>query len=207
MTLSNKDIFTNIYINRLWGKDCESVSGPGSTVEESKSIINALPGLFKKYNIKTVFDASCGDFNWMQHVDLSEIEYIGGDIVEEIIKDNEKYKKDNIDFIVMDILKDPFPKYDLIILKDVLFHFSNSNIHKTINSIKKSKSRFLLTTTFAFEQHESGTNIDIEDGDWKYLNLEIEPFNFPPPLERIWTTPWISGQQDKTLSLWKIDEI
>ena len=55
--------------------------------------------------ITSVLDIPCGDFNWMQKVDLSNIEYIGADIVEELIKKNiEIYEgKNNLRFKVLNL--------------------------------------------------------------------------------------------------------
>ena len=40
-----------------------------------------------------MLDIPCGDFYWMKEVDLKDIEYIGADIVDELIKkNNDKFK-------------------------------------------------------------------------------------------------------------------
>src|SRR5687768_5656945 len=80
-------IFTSIYNNHRWG-DNESLSGTGSKIEQTKAIAVFVPQLFRKYAIRNVLDIPCGDFNWMQHVDLSTINYLGADIVRELISKN-----------------------------------------------------------------------------------------------------------------------
>jgi len=62
-------IFTEIYQQRRWG-DEESVSGPGSSVEESASVRAALPLLIKELGASSLLDVPCGDFFWMRMVDL-----------------------------------------------------------------------------------------------------------------------------------------
>ena len=43
----------------------------------------------KKFKIKRLFDAPCGDFNWMPQVLKGvEVDYIGSDIVEDLIVKN-----------------------------------------------------------------------------------------------------------------------
>jgi hypothetical protein len=68
--LNTKKIFTSIKQKNLWG-DAESVSGPGSTIDQTKILVAELSNLFIAKNIKSLLDIPCGDFNWMQTVDLS----------------------------------------------------------------------------------------------------------------------------------------
>ena len=208
-----KNIFTDIYKNWSWGSN-ESRSGPGSTLEDTKNIIDQFPKLFNKYEISTVLDASCGDFNWMKCVNLSEVNYTGGDIVDELIANNQNmYSKSNINFIKLDVVEDNIPKSDLVILRDTLFHFTNEDIKKTLNNIKKSGSKYLLTTSYQEKEKKSfaGTSIevnsDIETGSWRFLNLEISPFNLPDPLYRILELPKWEEHHDNSLGLWDISKI
>jgi hypothetical protein len=41
--------------------------------------------LLRQFEIHSLLDLPCGDFNWMQHVDLQGIKYTGGDIVEALV--------------------------------------------------------------------------------------------------------------------------
>ena len=52
-----------------------------------------------------MFDAPCGDFHWMRYVlDESDLDYIGGDIVEKIIENNKAYyEKNHVKFVKFDI--------------------------------------------------------------------------------------------------------
>src|ERR1035437_7717295 len=81
-------VFDEVHLINSWGS-AESISGVGSDIEQTKVVIETLPQIFKKYNIKSFLDAPCGDFNWMKNVDLSDItKYIGGDIVNSIVESN-----------------------------------------------------------------------------------------------------------------------
>jgi hypothetical protein len=104
------DRFTLIYHLNIWGSQ-ESVSGPGSTVAKTESIRGLLPILFKKFQIRSILDVPCGDFNWMQLLDLQGISYIGGEIVEPLVRElNMKFSSDGISFIQMDITKVSLPR-------------------------------------------------------------------------------------------------
>jgi hypothetical protein len=169
-----KEIFTEIYQNNLWTSR-ESKSGAGSELKNTEIVRNELPSLFKKFNIKTMLDIPCGDFNWMNHVDRTGIDYIGGDIVEDLIENNKKNYND-IDFRVLDVTKDELPKVDIIFVRDLLGHFNYKNIAIAISNMKKSGSKYLLTTCFT----KWDFNSNIEDGGWRPINLMIKPFNFKP---------------------------
>jgi len=82
-------VFDNIYKNNLWSSD-ESYSGRGSELKSTKILRTALPRIWKEYKIKTFLDVPCGDFHWMKEVDKSNISYIGGDIVFDLIEINNK---------------------------------------------------------------------------------------------------------------------
>ena len=141
--------------------------------------------------------------SWMKFVinDL-KIDYIGGDIVPELVnKNNQNFEK--LKFIEFDIINSTdYPKVELIHIKDCLFHFSFKDIVRVINSLKKSNIKKMLLTS-----HKSKIlkNLDIQTGDFRYLDLEKKPFNFPKPKKRV--KDFKFGEFPKYVNLWNIDEI
>ncbi|MGE7906600.1 class I SAM-dependent methyltransferase [Peribacillus sp. NPDC094092] len=200
-----KELFTNIYKKNMWGNS-ESVSGPGSSLTQTKTLIQELPSILKQLQIKKMIDAPCGDFNWMKEIYKNTELYIGIDIVDEIIKKNKKeYPLNKVQFFHMDITKDCLPTGDLILCRDCLVHFSFSDIHLALNNFKASQSRYLLTTTFT----TLTSNHEIRTGSWRPLNLEIDPFNFPKPILVI-NENCTEGKMkytDKSLALWDLNTI
>ena len=78
---SVEERFNKIYSTNYWF-DNESRSGAGSTLKSTENIRFHLPKILEKFNIKKLFDAPCGDFNWMSQVLKNiEIDYLGSDIV------------------------------------------------------------------------------------------------------------------------------
>jgi 2-polyprenyl-3-methyl-5-hydroxy-6-metoxy-1,4-benzoquinol methylase len=201
---NDTNVFNSIYNNNIWGSN-ESRSGGGSEVNNTKIIRKMLSVLWKKYGIKTFLDVPCGDYNWMKEVVKDDISYIGGDIVKEIIdQNNKKYKKENISFNVIDITQDNLPAVDMIFCKDCLQHLSYDNIFKALRNFKKSNSKYLLTTTYPLTL----SNWDIFDGDYRPLNLRIKPFNLPVPIEKIHETPTgVAVEKDKYMYLYKLEDI
>jgi 2-polyprenyl-3-methyl-5-hydroxy-6-metoxy-1,4-benzoquinol methylase len=170
-----KQTFTDIFNTRAWHSQ-ESISGIGSELSQTETLIRELPFLFKKYNIKSILDIPCGDFNWMQHVDRTGIHYIGSDIVAPLIELNKSNFPD-VDFRHLDLTKSELPEVDLIIARDVFVHMRYETIVAALTNIIKSGCKYLLTTSFT-GMH---MNRDLSaDGDWRPLNLLVEPFRFKP---------------------------
>lgn len=199
---SVKEIFTETFEKRYW-KSRESVSGVGSELEQTAELRTALPALLQQYQIRSLLDLPCGDFNWMQHVNLSGIQYTGGDIVETIVRQNQaKYASPNRHFVHLDLLNDELPTADCVLIRDCLVHFSLAHIEQALANLKRSKIKYLLTTSFPARTH----NEDIQTGYWRPINLQKAPFNFPEPLfclnERC--TEAKGAFADKSLCLWAL---
>ena len=200
-----KEVFTEIYNTNHW-KSSESISGTGSEISQTKSLIKSLNELIQDKNISSILDIPCGDFGWMKEVDLSNIKYTGADIVEKIIDINKKkYLINNLEFKVIDLINDQLPKNDLMIIRDCFVHLSYSDIDKAIKNIKLSGCKYLLLTTFV----NNNSNYDIITGDWRKLNFQKKPFNFPDPILIIEEncTEGDGIFKDKSMALWEIDKI
>lgn len=198
-----KDIFTDIYLRNGWG-DFESVSGPGSNLSQTQIIREKLPDLIRKFSVKTFLDIPCGDFNWMQEVELDIDLYIGADIVDEIVEiNNLKYRNEHRYFTKLDLTQNPLPAVDLVFCRDCLVHLSLLDILKSLTNLKNSQSKYLLTTTFT----QIENNPDIVTGGWRPLNFQKKPFCFPEPLSMINENCPTEGFSDKSLGLWKIADI
>ncbi|HEV8487432.1 MAG TPA: class I SAM-dependent methyltransferase [Blastocatellia bacterium] len=200
-----KEIFSNIYHHNLWG-DPESASGPGSGVSRTSAFRDELSVLLKTVNARSLLDAACGDFNWMKETDLCLDHYIGVDIVPEIVAANRrKYGSSSVTFIDLDIAGDELPGVDVILCRDCLVHFSFEDTANSIRNFKRSGSTYLLTTTFI----HFPANVDIRTADWRQINLEIAPFNFPKPIALIDEKCTHTGgiYADKRLALWRLGDI
>ena len=187
-------------------RSSESVSGSGSENLQTEFLIKELDVLFNKLSVTSILDIPCGDFNWMQRVNLTNIKYIGADIVEEIVLSNDlKFKKDGIiNFSVLNLISDQLPKSDVVFVRDCFVHLSYSDISNAIINIRLSGSKYLLTTTFT----NHNLNHDIITGEWRPLNLQKKPFNFPMPLVTIneRCTEGNGEYKDKSMSLWNLDD-
>ena len=206
-TMERQELFDLIYKVNAWGSS-ESRSGAGSTLAATEHIRRELPALFSNFGVKSILDIPCGDMNWISKILNPELNYIGADIVGDLIDQN-KRNYPNLDFRLLDIINSDLPEVDLIICRDCFFHFPLELIFEALRNIKRSKSKYLLTTHFVWRTRK---NINIDLGKFFAVNFRLEPFNFPAPLETIiegnseWE-PHLGTQKDRSLSLWRICDI
>jgi SAM-dependent methyltransferase len=205
MKKSMEEIFTDIYHHNQ-ATLAGSPSGPGSDLENTRVLQEQLPRLFNKLGVTSLLDIPCGDFNWMRFVDLQGVDYVGADIVEALVLDNQdRYTREGISFIQLDLLEEELPRVDLVLCRDCLVHFSFMDGLRALRNISQSGSKYAMITHFI----EREVNIDIPTGSWRPLNLEIAPFILPEPLE-ILSEGYAGNEgqyQDKSLAVWKVQAI
>ena len=153
-----------------------------------------------------MLDLPCGDFNWMRHVDLSGIEYTGGDIVKEIAENKRRHTRGPGTPVCppRPRCRRP-PRADLVFCRDCLVHLPYEDIFAAVENVRRSGAAWLATTTFT-RRHQ---NDDLY-GVWRPLNLQDPPFGFPEPdllLEE--GCPPVGGEDfsDKSMGFWKLDRV
>ena len=181
---STEERFTKIYHMDSWGSH-ELRSGRGSELEATANLRRHLPAFFEHFEIGSILDAPCGDFNWMQHVVRgSGLRYVGGDVVRPLIEENaRRHASANVSFVHLDIIRDPLPAADVMICRDCLFHLSNADIKAFLANFARSEIPYLLTTNHLGDDI---ANNDIETGGFRLIDLFAEPFGLPKaPLYRV----------------------
>jgi len=196
--------FTAIYKRGGWGG--ESLSGPGSTMDGTAAIRDALPQLFTEFGIRSMIDAPCGDFHWMRYVALDRVQYTGLDLVPKLIEcTSQLYGNDKRRFAVCDLVVGPVPRADLFFCRDCLVHLALDEAVAAVRNIVAGGSQYVLCTTFP----ETTRNKEIVTGEWRSLNMQLPPFNFPPPLKLI-NENYIAGNgsyADKSIGLWAVADL
>ena len=203
--ISTEQTFTQIYRKNRWG-GVESVSGRGSDPDQTTRIIRDLPTLLHALEIRRLLDIPCGDYRWMSRVSLGEIDYVGADVVEALVAENRRrFAGAHVRFERLNMITDPLPRADLVLCRDCLVHLSYADVFAVFRQMCGSRSRFLLTTTFTARE----TNHDVLSGEWRTLNLEKPPFNFPPPQQVLneGCTEGGGAFADKSLALWLMKDI
>ena len=204
-----KKKFAGVFAENGFGGET-SLSGRGSDLDQTKRVQEALPRLLRKFSITSLTDLPCGDQNWISKVDLGDVDYLGIDIVAELIaKNNEKFSERNRVYRELDITREIPPLSDLILCRDLLVHLNTKDVNKALKNIKLSGSTYLLTTTFTGTRVYKNLRIITRSVAWRPINLEATPFRFPEPLEIIneGCVEDSGSFADKSLALWKISDL
>lgn len=199
---SPQRVFTDIYNSNSWG-DSESVSGHGSNLRETEVVREALPRILEQHGCKSILDIPCGDFFWMSRLDLPAT-YIGADIVEALVTINQqRFGSSSRHFLHLDLTRDKLPTVDVVLCRDCLVHLSLASAIDALTNIKRSGSKFLLTTTFL----SVASNSDIPTGAWRPINLQASPFNLPAPIFLVNERCPAASFTDKHLGMWDIAQL
>ncbi len=199
---SAAEVFREIYRLNAWGS-AESRSGVGSTLAFTKRLRAELPGFLERHDVQSLIDVPCGDFNWMRHVDLSGINYLGLDVVPELIERNtHRFGSGRVEFRTLDLLNEVPPRADLVLCRDVLIHFSQSDVARALRNIRASGSTWLLTTTY-----REGRNRNEPTGGFFRINLEAAPFIFPPADDWLADGEGRHAPCGRKLGLWRLDRL
>jgi predicted TPR repeat methyltransferase len=162
---THKEIFSEIYAKNIWGG-----SGGGSTPENTVEYRKLLQKLLKDLGIRSVVDYGCGDWSFSRLIDWSGVWYVGIDVVESVIESNrKKYGKPTINF--------HYPTYrnraDMMILKDVLQHWGNSDI-VTFLANNKDRYKYILIVNSSYQASDDE---DIEAGQSRGLSAKFYPLS------------------------------
>ena len=195
--------FQRIRDTNLWGAEASS-SGLGSEMDATTVLRAELPRLLKKLGVASLLDAPCGDARWINQAGL-DVRYAGVDIVPSIVEALQaRAAAGEIvgEYRLADITKDSLPRCDAILCRDALVHLSFANIEHAVANFRTSGANWLIATTFP----EWQTNADCEDGDWRALNFEREPFQWGSPVELVNEncTEAGGGWRDKSLGVWRL---
>lgn len=151
-TLSAKEVFTKIYSENLWGNSGSHeqpfYSGAGSHVKEiTSAYVQAVSHFIQSLGGKpNALDLGCGDFNVGSQIRPYCNRYIACDIVSDLIQFNQnKFAELDVDFRVLDLIEDPLPATDIVFVRQVLQHLSNSQIQKFLPKLKGHFSWLILT--------------------------------------------------------------
>jgi hypothetical protein len=190
------DRFTSVFKENIWA-DNESISGPGSRKDSPAVLdsIEALSYVIENYNIESINDIPCGDFNWFEEVLIKypDIKYCGFDIVLELIRIN-KVKFPRYDFFHFDITSNVPHAADLIFTKEVFIHLTNNDILLSLENMCNSGSKYMMSLN-----HFDCENIELSHdlgGYCRAVDLCQSPFNFPAPTWRV-----------RNFGLWELTKI
>ena len=182
MILDNKKKYEFIYKTKYWKNNSivdSSLSGAGSSLSSTINIRNELTNFITKNKIKTITDIPCGDFYWLKEISFIFEKYFGGDIVDQIIKDNKKkFINRNLFSFKIDILKDNIPESDMFFCRDLIVHLNFDETNLLISKLKRLNFKYIALTHF---DDINSNQISIHSDNWKKINLMYHPFNISKP--------------------------
>ena len=143
-----KKAMEQVYEKKLWGaNESPFYSGEGShDLKIVKPYIEAVSKFLKSFRTPvSVCDLGCGDFNIGKQLQSVAKHYYAIDIAKPLIDYNKtKFNAEHLEFYCMDIAKDDLPPSDIVILRQVLQHLSNTEIKQLID--KLYSYRYIILT-------------------------------------------------------------
>lgn len=180
-----KDAMVQVYAKKLWGgSEVDFYSGEGSHHPDivAPYLTSTISFLSSFENPLVVCDLGCGDFNVGKELVPFAKKYIAVDIVGPLIMHSkEKFQSENLEFHCLDIAKDALPYGDCALIRQVLQHLSNTEIHSVLSKLGSYK---YVIITEHIPEGTFETNKDIISGQGTRLKkqsgvnvLEL-PFRF-----------------------------
>lgn len=163
---NHKEIFTSIYDNNIWGG-----SGGGSMPSVTVEYRLLIDKFIDNYKIKTIIDFACGDWQFSNLIDWSCVHYLGVDCVQSVIDENiKKYESKNVRFMCAEDIN---IGADLLILKDVLQHWTNEDV---ISFLDKAIMLFkYILITNSSDQQKDWEDSSMPHIQTRYLSVKYLP--------------------------------
>jgi 2-polyprenyl-3-methyl-5-hydroxy-6-metoxy-1,4-benzoquinol methylase len=203
------EAFDQLYRDKLLG-NYETVSGGGATLANSSRMRRGL-GEFLSWNINTVLDIGCGDFNWQQTMALDHLRWLAVDIVPEMLEENRRrHQHQNLSFARLDIVTTVPPAHDLVICRDLFTHFNHADTKAALRHIRLSGSQLLAATSYyphighqkMRASYEKSMNSNASSGYWRPVQLQLPPYHLPPPIFSI-----LESSPERALDVWNIVDL
>lgn len=139
--------FDKIYTEGKWQEGDGPRSGPGSMISNSRPVLEAL----QHENFTSLCDIGCGDLTFMRDFldeRAGDFAYTGIDVSPVALKLARAAKIPHTVFLTGDVTSPDFEVHaDVVVIKDLLFHLTNGQIIRALQSLERSTYRFLITNT------------------------------------------------------------
>ncbi len=187
--MNHEIVFTNIYDSQEWGQTFSNTftgsSGPGSSIEYNREYIGFLRSFLQTYQIRSVVDLGCGDWRCGTAI-YSDIpcSYTGYDVYKKMIESHrQSFRNPLWQFECKNCAAelDTMVDADLLIVKDVLQHWSDEEVtHFMEYQMKAKKYKYILITNCVNEYDGSLQ----KPGGWRQLS-KTHPLLIPYALQEI----------------------
>jgi len=182
-----KEVFTQIYADNVWGgRPNEYVSGQGSNQLHAAQYAEMARRFISHKGLTTVVDLGCGDFVVGRRLQMEGVNYVGVDIVDELIAHNQReFGGPQTRFLCLDIIADELPPGELCLIRQVLQHLSNAQILAILQKVT-AYPYVLITEHYPAPRAKTIPNKDKPAGgdirtlDHSAVYLDQPPFNLTP---------------------------
>lgn len=194
---SVEQIFTAIYSNRAWGAPADQTqpfySGSGSHSEGIVTrYVEAVQGFLATLPARRdVVDLGCGDFNIGSRIRPYCGRYVACDVVRALVAHNrEVYRELDVDFRELDMTAEELPAGEVVFIRQVLQHLSNSKIAAVLDKVRRTY-RYLVLTEHLPAASGFTPNLDKPTGHQIRMMfgsgvvLTAAPFNLAPVVEQV----------------------
>jgi hypothetical protein len=137
----------------------------------------------------------------MAHVDLGPAEYLGLDVVEALVAENtSRHGRPGRRFARANILSDPLPTADIVVIRDLVQHLSDAHIFRILETVCAAEIGHVAITSHRLDR----PNADLETvGGFRPVDLARPPFALPVPMREI--RDWEPGYTgERYLSVWPV---
>lgn len=168
-----REKFEQIYARDEWGNG----SGEGSAPLHTGEYVRFLQDFLARHRVRRVVDLGCGDWQFSRLIDWTGVEYDGFDLVQSVIERNRReFAAPNRRFHLFSGHFPDLPAADLLLVKDVLQHWSNDAVTAFLPTLRRYP---LALVTNCVNPRGRTRNADIASGGFRCLDLREPPFGLP----------------------------
>lgn len=183
-----EQVFGEIYEKNIWATPEGSArysSGPGSAPGVTLGYENyVIDYLTRHPEIERLVDIGCGDFQVASRILARAprpITYVGCDIVGDVVAYNQAHHaRPGVSFMQLDVTRDALPPGDLVTVREVFQHLSNSAILAALKNLRGTFQHAIVTESQPVATDRP--NLDIvsgyrtRDGLHSGVYLNLPPF-------------------------------
>jgi SAM-dependent methyltransferase len=171
-----REHFSKIVASKSWGEG----AGFGSDPENVPHYAPMLQNLLRELNVQSVLEVGCGNWSLCCSIDWSGIDYTGLDVIPELIESNAAtYGTPNVRFICGDALTVDLPAADLLIVKDVLQHWTPDEVAMFLPRLRQY--RYCLVTNDV----DAPELMPKWETRWRPVDLTKPPYCLPGELRLV----------------------
>jgi hypothetical protein len=187
--LSTREVFEKIHAERLWGEGPDGRASSGSGTRDTVAVDSYVAAVARHLADLppdlTFVDLGCGDFTVGQQLAPLCGRLIACDIVAATIEENRAlFPLPGVTFRVLDLVTDPLPEGDVILVRQVLQHLRNDDVAAFVRKMEAHPTcRRLIVTEHLSARPDfrpnrdklSGAGIRVSLGSG--LDLAAPPFS------------------------------